>query len=130
MIPLVWVTVAPMIEAAIEYSHGELDLSDIQKRLMDEEMLLLAVSKGKDIVAALTVEKRIFASGKIVMNITTAGGEDLHLWMEKVNSVIDNLALEHKCTEIYIVGRPGWMRMLKNIGYGKIHTVVSKKVGE
>lgn len=130
MIPLVWHTVAPMIQMAVEYSHGELDLEDILARLTNNEMLLLTVSEGDLIIAALTIEKRDFASGKNILNVTTAGGADLHLWMDQLDPIIDELAREHGCTEIYIVGRPGWMRLLKGIGYEKIHTVVSKKVGE
>jgi len=128
MIPLVWHTVSHMVEMAIEHSNGELYLDDIYKRLLDNEMLLLTVSEGDRIIASLTVEKRDFPSGKRIMNVTTAGGADLHIWMESVNRAIDDLAKEHECSEIYIIGRPGWMRMLKNIGYEKIHTVVSKKI--
>ena len=130
MIPLVWHSVSHMIQMAIEHSNDELDLCDIKERLENNDMLLLTVSEGDNIVAALTVEKRDFASGKSILNITTAGGADLHLWMNEIDRVTEDLAKEHGCSEIYIVGRPGWMRMLKDIGYGKIHTVVSKKIGE
>ena len=130
MIPVVWHMVSPMIEMAIEHSNGELDLDHMYKRLLDSEMVLLTISEGDRIVASLTVEKRDFPSGKRIMNITTAGGADLHLWMADLDGIMDQLAIEHGCSEIYIVGRPGWLRLLKDIGYERIHTVVSKKVGE
>ena len=128
MIPLVWVTVSPMIEKAIEHSNGELCINEILERLIKKEMILLTVSVESEIIAALTIEKREFPSGKSILNVTTAGGSDLNIWLGKINEVIDELAIEHGCSEIYIIGRAGWIKALKDIGYGKIHTVVSKKL--
>lgn len=130
MIPLLWHTVSHMIQMAIEHSNGEMDLGEVLDRLLKNEMILLTVSEEDNIIAALTVEKRDFPSGKSILNITTAGGADLDLWVDEIDKVTNELAKEHGCSEIYIVGRPGWMRKLKNIGYERIHTVVSKKVGE
>lgn len=130
MIPLVWHNVRHMVEAAIEYSHGELHIDTIYNRLVDKEMVMLTVSEEDMIVAALTIEKRDFQSGKSILNVTTAGGADLHIWMDQMDPVLVDLAKEHGCEEIYIVGRAGWARALKRKGYGKIHTVVSKKVGD
>lgn len=130
MIPLVWVTVEPMIQAAVDHSHGELSTEVILQRLLDQEMLLLTVCEGSKIMASVTVEKREFQTGKNILNVTTAGGSDLHIWMKFLDEVLDNLARDYGCEEVVIVGRAGWERMLKNIGYGKLHTVMSRKVGE
>lgn len=130
MIPLIWDNVSHMVQMAIDHSNGELDLSEIYERLIEKEMIMLTVSIGSKISAALTIEKRSFASGKNILNVTTAGGSDLADWLDTVSPLIDQLAVEHGCSEIYIVGRAGWIRTLKDSGYSKIHTVVSKKVGE
>lgn len=130
MLPLVWFEVKPMIQAAVDHSNGELDIDQIKERLLKKEMLLLTVSREDNIVAALTLEVRHFPSGMNILNITTAGGSELHLWMKDVDKVIDDLALQHNCEEVYIVGRPGWEKLLKTQGYNKIHTVVSRKVGD
>lgn len=128
IVPIVWPVVLPMLEAPIEHSNGELCIQDMFDRICNGELLLLTIQENEKVVAAVTIEKREFASGKSILNVTTAGGSDMHLWMKLLDTTLNRLAKDYDCEEIYIVGRPGWERMLKNIGYGKVHTVVSKKV--
>ena len=128
--PLLWPTISPMIDMAIEHSNGELCNETMLNRIINNDMLLLTVSNDNDIVAVLTLERRDFPSGKSILNITTAGGKDLDLWFEKIDETVCKLAEEQGCQEVYIVGRPGWQRKLKKLNYAPIHSVVSKKVGE
>ena len=130
MIPLLWVTAKPLIEVAVEHSNGELDIDLIYKKLIGEEMALITVTEDGNVLACLTVEKRIYNSGKNVLNITTAGGEGIHKWMGELSPLMDDMARKYDCTEIYIVGRPGWDRMIKDFGFQKIHTICSRKVGD
>jgi hypothetical protein len=128
LIPLVWDVVTPYLVAPIGHSNGELSLDNMYERMIKGELLLLTIAENKNIMAVVTLEKREFATGKNILNVTTAGGSDAHLWIEQLDEVLNNLAKDYDCQEIYIVGRDGWVRLLKDIGYGKIHTVVSKKV--
>lgn len=130
MLPLVWVTVEPLIKAAIGKSNGELDVDDMRARMQRNEMVLLVIYEEGAITTALTLEKTTFASGKKILNVTTAGGTGLEKWMGLVNTTLDDLARDHECEEIYIVGRAGWVRKLKALGFGVVHTTVSRKVGE
>ena len=130
LIPVIWPIVKPMLEAPIKYSHNELCIDDMYDRLIKGEMLLLTINKKSEVVAAITCEKRDFPTGKTILNVTTAGGSALQDWFEDLDKVMDRVAKEYGCEEIYIVGRPGWVRVLKNVGYEKIHTVVSRKVGD
>jgi hypothetical protein len=130
MLDMMWYKLAPLVEKAIEHSNDELNIVDIYDRLMAREMLLLVVTEGDAIMAAITLETRTFPSGKKVMNITTAGGSDMHLWVDKVLDIAEVLAVEQKCSDVYIIGRKGWERKLKTNGYAVAHTVLTKKVGE
>jgi hypothetical protein len=130
MVDMLWPLVSPMIEMAIEHSNNELSLKQIKNAIIDEQMLLLVVYEAELIVATLTLERRDFDTGKSVINITTAGGADLHIWMDKVLLIIDELAREQGCDEVYIVGRAGWARALKTRGFRTLHTTVGRKVGE
>jgi hypothetical protein len=129
MVEIIWPRVEAMIAMAIEHSNGELSLESMKRQIMKGEMLLLVVYEADIIVASLTLERRDFDSGLSVLNVTTAGGADLHIWMKDVLAVLEGLAEEQGCTELYIVGRPGWQRALKKIGFKPVHTVVSKKLG-
>lgn len=128
MLKIIWPKVSHMIQVAIDHSNGELTLDSMYERIENAEMLLLTVNEGDRVVATLTIDKRDFESGKKTLNVVTAGGSDMHIWINEVDRVLNELAKEHGCEDIYIIGREGWVRTLKQIGYEKIHTTLSKKV--
>jgi hypothetical protein len=128
MIELIWPKVEMLIERPILHSNGELCIHEIKKMLIASTMLLLTVQKDEDVLAAIAIERYTFPTGKRVLNITTAGGSELDLWMERILDTCESLAKEHDCEEVYIVGRHGWGRMLKKNGYDVIHTTLSKRV--
>jgi hypothetical protein len=128
LLALVWPKVCPMIESAINHSNGELSIGSVYDKINKSEILLLTISKDGDIIATLTIDKRDFDSGKRIMSVVTAGGSDMRLWIVEVNETLMKLAKEHGCEEIYITGREGWVKVLNEIGYKKIHTTVSMKV--
>jgi hypothetical protein len=132
MAEVIWPTMRPFIEMAIGKSNGELDIEETYQKIMINELLPLAVMEketGK-LLAVVTLERRTFESGKAVLNIMTAGGEEVDQWFEEVLDIAEKLAKEQGCEDVYIIGRPGWKRKLNHLGYGVVHTVLSKKVGE
>ena len=128
MVEVIWPRVQDMIQVAIDHSNGELDIDQMYTKIVDSEMLLLTINENDRIVATLTIEKRSFDTGKTIMNVVTAGGADMHLWISEVDRVLNQLAKEHGCEDIYIIGRVGWVRTLKEIGYERIHTTLAKRV--
>ena len=130
LLPIVWPQIEPMLSKAVAHSNGEICISDIYERSISGDMLILTASSDDEILVALAIEKREFATGKAVLNVTLAGGERLKEWMEEIDKSLVQLAKDYNCSELYIVGRNGWDRALKHIGYGRVHTVVSKKIGD
>lgn len=128
-IPMLWPLVSPQIEMAIEHSNKELTLESIYERLESTEMILLTVMEEGNVMAVLTLEKNHYPSGKITLNVTTTGGADMHLWLDKALGLCESIADQQGCDEIYIIGRAGWSRVLKDKGFDTVHTVLSKKVG-
>lgn len=129
-VDIMWRDLKPLINMAIDHSNGELDIDGMKQMAIDGDILILTIYEDKNLVAVLTLERRDFQTGKSIVNITTAGGADIHLWMDDALAVIEELAKEQGCTEIYIVGRPGWQRMLKARNFKTIHTTVCRKIGE
>ena len=129
MVPLMWPLVSDMLNGAIDHANGELDEKDVFSRIIKGSMLLVTISQGSDIIAALGLEQRDFGTGKRILNVTLAGGSNAKDWIEQMDDVVHELAKDYKCDEVYIIGRKGWTRVLRDLGYETIHTVVSKKVG-
>ena len=69
-----------------------------------------------------------FESGIRALNIQCAGGDILDEWFEQIEAIANSLAKEHGCKNIYIIGRAGWARKMKGLGYKTIHTVIAKEV--
>lgn len=126
---LVWHVVEPMIQAAIEKSNEELTTKAIYDKVIKGDMLLVNITEGDKILSAVTLEKRDFDSGKSVLYICTAGGVDLYKWQNLIDEVSMDIARDSGCDEIYIIGRPGWQKMLTSNGYELVHTILRKKVG-
>lgn len=130
MVGAIWPMVQGLIEQALKYSNKEMTLDSVFKKIEDSEMALIVVLENSKVMAALTVENNNFPSGKKVLNITTAGGADMHMWLDQALEVCEGIAAQHGCDEIYVIGRSGWSKALKSKGFETIHTVMSKKVGE
>ena len=126
---LVWGKVAVMLARGIEHSNGELTYESVKEKCEEGALLLLTIEKENVIIAACTVEQRTFETGKKVLYLTVGGGAETEGWMQEMHPVLDQLAQVHGCDEIYVIGRPGWERKLKQFGYSKIHTILSRKVG-
>ena len=130
MIPIMWPIVFGMLEEAVDHSNGELDMETIFTKMVKQEMILVVISEDTDVIAAIALERRNFDSGKRILNVTLAGGTDMNKWVDQLDRTLVELAKEHKCDDIYIIGRRGWVKVLKSRGYGIIHTVVGKQVEE
>lgn len=130
MVDMIWPQVENMVELAVAESNDECSADEIKFKLEQSIMLMATITIDNKIVAALTFDTRVFDSGKKVLLIITAGGTLLSEWMDAVDKVTTELAKRQGCSELYIIGRKGWLRTLKDIGYTHVHTVLSKKVGE
>lgn len=129
IIDIIWTSIESYVQLAIDESNGELQIDVIKKRSKDGNLLLISIQKDSDIIAVLSAEVRTFETGKKVLHIMTAGGKDLMDWIADVDVAFTDLARSLGCSELYIIGRPGWAKVTKSYGYELIHTTLSKKVG-
>lgn len=127
-IEMVWPIASTFIENAIEYSNNELDILVMKQALLDRELILITVNDNHKMIAAFTVKKEVFQSGKKVLTLVAIGGARMKEWLHKVDEVLCAVCREEDCSEMYLIGRPGWIKLLEPLGFETIHTVVSKKI--
>lgn len=123
-----WDEISPLLSLAIDYSNGELDLESVKSRINSGEVMVAAVFNDGNLIAAVTFEQVVFETGKRVLNIQLAGGTDIDLWFDGVENLANALAERYLCDDIYIIGRKGWVRKMKSLGYTEVHTVLRKEV--
>jgi hypothetical protein len=129
LVPMMWPLIAPLLSLAIDKSNGELTLEDLESKILYNEMAVATISRDGQVIACVTFEQREFESGKRILHVATAGGESAAEWIDEMDKLCEQLAKKYNCQEIYIIGRPGWVKTLKHLDYTLVHTVISRKVG-
>lgn len=125
-----WHEVEPFIQKAVDESNGELSVDSIKERVQSKELVVLTIydlSIGK-LIAVVTLDMVTFDTGIKVLNIQCAGGERVDEWFNEVDVIANAVAKRHDCSKIYVIGRNGWVRKLRNNGYYPVHTVISREV--
>lgn len=123
-----WDEIEPFVQLAVNESNGELTTGIIKGKIELRELALATVYDEDELIAVVSFDIIDFDSGLKVLNIQCAGGSQLHDWMERIDSIANDLAKQHDCTKVYVIGRAGWTRKLKHIGYSIAHTVLSREV--
>jgi hypothetical protein len=123
-----WDELYKFLSLAVDASNGELDEVSVKNQVEDGDLLAAAVYDDQTLIAVVAFELLLFTTDKRVMNIQLAGGDNLEVWFERMDEVAQALAKARDCSEVYIVGRPGWQRKLKQLGYQTVHTVLRKEV--
>ena len=123
-----WDEIYSFLKLAVDRSNGELDEVSCKNQVEDGGLLVAAVYEDEELIAVVCFELIIFTTGKRVINIQLAGGKNLDDWFEKMDEVSDSIAKMRDCSEVYIVGRAGWQRKLKQLGYKTTHTVLHREV--
>ena len=123
-----WSDIAPFIEDAVDESCGELTVQDIKRRIEDTTAIALCIINEDMLLAVGILEKIIYPSSKTVLGIICLGGTQMEDWVEAIDHAIVSIAEEQDCHEVRIVGRPGWVKTLKKIGWGQTHVILSKRI--
>ncbi|QVJ07749.1 hypothetical protein S1R3Y_000041 [Vibrio phage vB_ValP_VA-RY-3] len=123
-----WDEVLPFIQKAVDESNGELSADEVKRRVELKEVIIATIFDNGGLIAAISFELITFPSGKKVLNIQGAGGSDMADWFEDIDKLANELAKKHDCTDVYIIGRKGWERQLKDLNYKHVHTVIGREV--
>ena len=127
MIDQAWPSVAPFLQDAVDASAGEMSLESIKRRIEDETTIAICMTEEDGLYAVGILEKVTFPSSKSVLGISCLGGVELDRWVNELDKAVTNIAREQDCTEVRIIGRPGWLKALKELGWGSTHTILSKR---
>lgn len=107
----IWECVKHWIERAME--RGDLGrFEELEHDVINGQALLWLVWKAPEILGA-TVTQIVMTQRSKICVIAACGGENMRLWLPLVEK-IENYARNEGCDAVRILGRKGWMRMLKD----------------
>jgi hypothetical protein len=110
----------PEAEALLEPARSRGDFPSV----LDEDEVLFAVMEGEDLLAVATASRRRDnATGEIYVEVTLIGGRDHRRWLAELDKVIGAAATEAGATRMIGIGRAGWAKSLKRMGWERIRAV-------
>ncbi len=122
-----WDDIKADIISALEYCNNEMNIDHAKELIEEGELLPLVVYDDNKIVGTITIEI-VDKPLKRIVNIVTTAGIDFDQWFIEGLKTIELLAKEHGADEVYLHGRKGWERKLKEYNYKHIYTVLGKVI--
>jgi hypothetical protein len=121
-----WPLHAPLLEKAIPYADGKYSLEDIKEGIKERNFQLWAASRN-GVPTTVMVTKIIQYPQAKTLLIMLYAGESIRE-MIRFKPYLYDWAQKMGCTDIYVEGRPGWEKLLKNEGYEKLYSVLRFKL--
>ncbi len=114
-----WPTVAPLLEPALVYAGGRIDLVSVKEWLDDQRYLLwVAYPEDKIIrVAFATREARYPRRSMLVIDV--CGGSDMRGWVSDATRIFQSFARDRGFDGVEMFGRRGWTGALKPHGWSE-----------
>jgi hypothetical protein len=85
----------------------------------EPDELLWAVLDGDELLACATA----WLSVERYVEVKLVGGRDRHKWLSKLDGAIGAAAAEAGATRLTAIGRRGWLRELKRLGWERVGEV-------
>lgn len=114
------------IQSALEYGHGERNLKDITDSIQKGDKQVW-VHSTEDLFTGTVITEIIQYPRKKTCQIIYLGGDSSLKFLDELQ-VIEEWARLNNCVDIQVIGRKGWLRVLKNQDYRERYTTVGKEL--
>ena len=128
LVDLIWPLVKDYLDSAIEQSQGETNEELTKRDVIIGDAILIVIYKDATIYGAAVVRKRIFDTGVNAIFVSLLGGKNVEEWIDDAYFVAKEVGKDLDCTVMYCVGRAGWEKVLKHIGFTKAYTVLTNQI--
>lgn len=126
----VWHLIEPHIARVTEIVDDETTPMHIKEKALIGEVLIITISEGDKIIAALTADIRTYDTGMKALHLPHLGGDKFFQWRDQLNIVVNAIAKDFDCQQLRIVGRRGWVKALKDLGWEEQYVVLKKDIGD
>ena len=128
----VWSLVKKDISEALSYSGNHTDAQFVYDTLKEDKMQLWVVwdkdkpttlEKYYGVVVTEIVKRKLIQS----CNIFIVTGRHRQKWQHLI-SVLEDFAIENNCTNMELIARKGWQRIMEQFDYKQTHVVLEKPI--
>jgi hypothetical protein len=120
----IWDKILPHIKRVVDIFDDETTVEHVKNKAIAGDLLILAICRGANIVAVLTLDIRELDTGIRALYMPMLGGDEFFDWYEQTFEVVKAIARDFKCTQIRAAGRRGWIRAVKPIGWKEQYTII------
>ena len=128
----VWSLVKKDISDALSYSGDHTDSQFVYDCIKEKKMQLwvvwdkdkpTTVEKYYGVVVTEIVKRKLIQS----CNIFIVTGKHRQKWQHLI-SVLEDFAIENNCTNMELIARKGWQRIMEQFDYKQTHVVLEKPI--
>ena len=128
----VWSLVKKDIAEALSYSGNHTDAQFVYDCVKENKMQLWVVwdkdkpttlEKYYGVVVTEIVKRKLIQS----CNIFIVTGRHRQQWQHLI-SVLEDFAIENNCTNMELIARKGWQRIMEQFDYKQTHVVLEKPI--
>jgi IS1 family transposase len=128
----VWSLVKKDISDALSYSGNHTDAQFVYDCIKEKKMQLWVVwdkdkkttiDKYYGVVVTEIVKRKLIQS----CNIFIVTGRHRQQWQHLI-SVLEDFAIENNCTNMELIARKGWQRIMEQFDYKQTHVVLEKSI--
>ena len=128
----VWSLVKKDISEALSYSGNHTDAQFVYDTLKQNKMQLWIVwDKDKEatidkyygVVVTEIIKRKLIQS----CNIFIVTGRHRQKWQHLI-SVLEDFATDNNCTNMELIARKGWQRIMEQFDYKQTHVVLEKQI--
>ena len=128
----VWSLVKKDISEALSYSGDHTDAQFVYDCVKEKKMQLWVVwdkdkpttlEKYYGVVVTEIVKRKLIQS----CNIFIVTGKHRQKWQHLI-SVLEDFAIDNNCTNIELIARKGWQRIMEQFDYKQTHVVLEKPI--
>ena len=128
----VWSLVKKDISDALSYSGDHTDSQFVYDCVKEKKMQLWVVwdkdkkttiDKYYGVVVTEIVKRKLIQS----CNIFIVTGRHRQQWQHLI-SVLEDFAIENNCTNMELIARKGWQRIMEQFDYKQTHVVLEKQI--
>ena len=128
----VWSLVKKDISEALSYSGDHTDAQFVYDCVKEKKMQLWVVwdkdksttlEKYYGVVVTEIVKRKLIQS----CNIFIVTGKHRQKWQHLI-SVLEDFAIDNNCTNMELIARKGWQRIMEQFDYKQTHVVLEKPI--
>ncbi len=128
----VWNLVKKDIAEALSYSGNHTDAQFVYDCIKEKKMQLWVVwdkdkpttlEKYYGVVVTEIIKRKLIQS----CNIFIVTGKHRQKWQHLI-SVLEDFALDNQCTNMELISRKGWQRIMEQFDYKPTHVVLEKQI--